>query len=111
MSVIASRATSRGERRASGFDATEVRCSAPSSAQVLRGDGAEGRVGLQVDGVHREAEPSDPVGDGMVDLLEQGCASVGQPLDQGELPERPRSVERGLGESRHEVEEVAHPSR
>ncbi len=79
-------------------------------AQLLRCDDADRRIGLEVDGVHGEAQAAHPVGDSVMHLLEQCGAPLGETLHERELPERPRSVEGRLGERGGEIEELAHPS-
>ena len=64
-------------------------------------------LGALVEERHRHLHGADPVGEGVVHLLDECSPSVGHLLHHDELPQRSRPVESGHGEGRREVEDVA----
>ena len=64
-------------------------------------------IALEIDERHRKLQATDAVRDRVVHLLEQRGAAVPQPVDERELPERPRPVERLLRERATQVEKRA----
>ena len=69
------------------------------------------RLALEVEQHHRHLHAAHAVGDGVVDLLDQRGPAVGQPLDDGELPQRAGPVEALHGDRRGEVEQRRAASR
>ena len=67
-----------------------------------------GGVARDVDELLRHADAPLAVGDGVVELLDHGGAAVFETLDDEELPERARAVERGAHERGGEVEQLSH---
>ena len=68
-------------------------------------------VALEVEVLQRHLHTALTVGDGVVHLLQQRGLAAAQAFDDGELPERPRAVERVERDQRGEVEELAHRAR
>ena len=67
-----------------------------------------GGVARDVDELLRHADAPLAVGDGVVELLDHRGAAVLEALDDEELPERARAVERGAHERGGEVEQLSH---
>ena len=70
--------------------------------------GPASRRALEVEELHRQGDARLPVRERVVELLDQCGAPVDESLDDGELPERTRAVERVGGDQRGEILELAH---
>ena len=81
----------------------------PGASSVARRLVARLRLGvaLEVDHRERELQAADAVGDRVMDLLQHRGAPAGEALDDRELPQRARPVERLLGERAAQVEQRA----
>ena len=66
-----------------------------------------GGVGAEVEELHREANPTHAVGDGVVHLRQQRRPSALEAFDDRQLPERPSAVEGVLVDEGGQVEELA----
>ena len=72
---------------------------------------ALGGVGVIVEDQQRQLHPADPVGQRVVDLLDERRPAVGHPLDERELPQRSAPVEAGHGRRLGHVEHGAQVTR
>ena len=70
-----------------------------------------GRVAIEVEVLQRHLHPALTVGDRVVHLRDERRLAPAQALDDGELPQRTRPVERVERDQRPQVEQLAHRPR
>ena len=82
-----------------------VGCSAAASIVSRSGIGGGSGVALEVEELEGELHAALAVGDRVVHLLDEGGSPTPQPLDDGELPQRPDPIERVGRDDGREIEQ------